>query len=1016
MPLRGSFSKPNVRWYRLDGLSGSGKGAGVARRVEIRRALTFGAFWEPVLLPWLNRFSGIALAEVRPVVVVVPSRGVGSEIKGRWLREGAGGVGVRFWTPGDLRRYLLGRLCPGQAVASREILHLLLSQSAVACGGGGVASSVSADPSVLMRALDDLAAAGWGWEHVAGGEDVLAVVQDFRDRLGAAGLWTAQRCDWELAARAGQRERGSIRALLVHGFSGAQWPLWALLLAGVRCAEEAMVTVACPRRQAERVDQLWVSSWEEHLGVAAEELGADPEPGPFALLAERLEAGELVAVETAGVAPDFEVGENAASEARAIVGRVMSWLPGARGSVGVVLPDSGILSREVARLLCLLGVPHHDGLGSPAVPGADEAAWREWLALQLEWSAGSLARFVAKRPPGLWPAADGVAVLPDRLDRAMGATLDDDLDVLRAALRVSRDAKDRAALGLLDGLARLPAEGEFAAMASSAERALGDLRWGARAAALAARARPLAGTIRGPVRRGHFLAWAEAALEATGRERGTFGREPFARVQLVSAREAEPQAWDAVILAGMNEGEWPRVVQPNAFLPEAARAALNLRAVAPGGQGEGHETLAAGRGFLLGEAEWRYLGLRQCFNLIEGARSRLCLSARRRGEENPGRLLGAADLLVKAHYVATGVMLTDDQMATLSSRSAALWAGVESLPADGGAGAEPGWPGAGPAEAREAWDARRDRRTGFGPYDFCLRHPPRAPIRLACKAWEEAWSHPAATWLSEVVGVEPITPLGEGALEARSMGTWAHAWLARALNPEGRGILVAAPQASVALAGVCAAAGEERDRAGAIFREAGRELPVLWEAVWRRALWAAKAMCEEALDPAGGYVGTEWHLPDDCHLDLGDGATLWLRGRVDLLRSDAPTFGGPVSVIDFKTGAELKLTPAEIRAGKGLQVVLYGEALRDSGASEVTLRVIRPEGGGTSRRVERAPIMGLLRALARMQDTGIFGVRGAMYDEFGYCPAYPMATLPTPADINDERWALTHRAAGEDEP
>lgn len=992
-------------------------GTGVSRRAEIRRGVTFGAFWAPVIRPWLERSGGLALGEDRPVAVVVPSRAVGGEIRERLMAEVAGGMGVRFWVPGDLRRYLLGRLCPGQGLASREVLHLLLSQSAAACGGEGVAASVASDPSALMRALDELAGAGWGWEEVSGGAGVRAVVGEFRRRLEGTGLWTAQRCDWELAERAERVGPGAIRSLLIHGFSGTSWPLWPLLLAGARCADEVLVTVACPRRQAERVDQLWVGSWEEHLGRGTEDLGVDPRAGPFAPLAERLETGDLGGGDSAGRVPDFEVGEDAAAEALAIVGRVGAWLgSGECGRIGIVFSGPGVLSREVGRLLGLAGVPHDDGVGFPAMPGGDEAAWREWLALQAEWSVGGLARFLAKRPPGLWPIADGGVLLLDRLDRAMGVTLDDDLDVLRAMLRASGETRDGEALGLLEAVERLPAEGEFGALAASAVEALGRLGWGARASALASLARPLVGKVRGGVRRRHFLAWAEAALGGAGRDRAAAGREPHARVHLVTAREAEPQSWDAVILAGMNEGEWPRVGPPSAFLPEESRAALNRRAVGTGGQGEGHECVAAGRGLLLGEAEWRYLGLRQCFNLIEGARSGLCLTARQRGEDNAGRLLGAADLLVKAHYVATGEVLTDAGMATLARLSAARWSGVAGRIVATAADGSRGWPGAEPEAVRAAWEARRDRGAPFGPYDFCLRRPPPVPLRLACKAWEEAWRHPATTWLREVVGAESLAPVGEADLEARSLGTWSHAWLARALNPGGGVQFVPAPEAGAAMAAVCGAAEAARDGAGAIFREVGRELPILWEAVWRRALWAARVMCEEALDEPGGFLGTEWHLPEDCHIDVGDGSVLRLRGRVDLIRSETPRFGGPVTVIDFKTGAELRLTPAEIRDGRGLQVVLYGEAMRELGAEAVTLRIVRPEGGRVSRAIGRDQIAPQLRALCQMQDTGIFGVRGAMYDEFGYRPTYPMATLPTPEDINDARWGLTHGGDGGEAP
>ncbi|MDP9291117.1 MAG: hypothetical protein M3O82_01995, partial [Verrucomicrobiota bacterium] len=48
--------------------------------------------------------------------------------------------------------------------------------------------------------------------------------------------------------------------------------------------------------------------------------------------------------------------------------------------------------------------------------------------------------------------------------------------------------------------------------------------------------------------------------------------------------------------------------------------------------------------------------------------------------------------------------------------------------------------------------------------------------------------------------------------------------------------------------------------------------------------------------------------------------------------------------------------------------------------------------------------------LRRMQDTGIFGGRGAIRDEFSFTGDYPLATLPIDRDLAEEKWALTHPA------
>ena len=53
--------------------------------------------------------------------------------------------------------------------------------------------------------------------------------------------------------------------------------------------------------------------------------------------------------------------------------------------------------------------------------------------------------------------------------------------------------------------------------------------------------------------------------------------------------------------------------------------------------------------------------------------------------------------------------------------------------------------------------------------------------------------------------------------------------------------------------------------------------------------------------------------------------------------------------------------------------------------------------------------------LYRMQESGIFGLRGLIRNEFGFNPDYPLATLPIDKEFLDEKWVLTHPAFADDE-
>ena len=43
-----------------------------------------------------------------------------------------------------------------------------------------------------------------------------------------------------------------------------------------------------------------------------------------------------------------------------------------------------------------------------------------------------------------------------------------------------------------------------------------------------------------------------------------------------------------------------------------------------------------------------------------------------------------------------------------------------------------------------------------------------------------------------------------------------------------------------------------------------------------------------------------------------------------------------------------------------------------------------------------------------MQESGVFGMRGALREEYGFRRDYPLATLAIDEEILAEKWTLTH--------
>jgi hypothetical protein len=161
-----------------------------------------------------------------------------------------------------------------------------------------------------------------------------------------------------------------------------------------------------------------------------------------------------------------------------------------------------------------------------------------------------------------------------------------------------------------------------------------------------------------------------------------------------------------------------------------------------------------------------------------------------------------------------------------------------------------------------------------------------------------------------------------------------------------------------------------------------------------------------------------------------------LRGRIDLLLArSAPNAGSLATedlwIIDYKTGAKKALATAKQDAdarrpalkkklldGSALQLGLYALAARALGAqrTEVSLlsplvRRLEPQISGD----EFSSEADIFTELARMQQTGIFGMHGPLRSAYRFTDDYPLATLAIDPDILEQRWELTHPALVRDE-
>ena len=978
--------------------------------MAIRLLLTAGDSWREAAEPWLREVE--PLGDTRPTVVLTPQRAQGFYLRGQLVGQGRPLLGVRFWTPSDARSFLRGALklplrpatLGEQALLARGCAEKLLRGQS----GDDEASlrSAAQDPAPFLRAYDLLVGAGWSpaRDGAAYGRELAAEFEGTLDRAGLLTQGGLHRRLREVAPLAPP----PLARVLILGFNASHWPLWDLLQAVCRQSASTEVALEQPAEFGAALDDLWIGSWETFAGTTYEFPAAEPAPeGPLAPFATAYESGD-----SAARLPEAEVHFLATGElgdqVRAVTLQALDYLRRPECTrLGLVFPEADALALGVAEQLRALDLPVDDGLGAIQPGPFESRAWPTWLELQEEPTVRRLIAWlraceVENREAGLpsISAAEAAGVL----DRALGFSMVDNLDYLGRQME-SSNPQAQSVAAFLHQLMLLPEESSVSGFFTATREALRRLHWDDLLALLPDQAP--AGPEEFSISRRGFLAWLRDVADS--RERRRAGNCFYGKVHLLVYGQLAGQRWSHLVLTGLNEGIWPRLAEGDAFGSRHEVAELNARArqlnragAGRGAQGEGHETVAPGRGHCLLPLERYDLALRDLGGALRATTHAVCLAARTHEE---GRNLLPSDFFSHAWQLKTGQVLDDTVFRDLARATARHVREHAALfPPE-------------PVEAQEtaatkiAYTARRDPGQPFGRYEFAFASPPESPIQLSCKTWETAFGHPASIWFSHVIGAAAWP---EGSVSWKlSLGTWAHRWLAKAVN--------AGPDAEGLEARVRAAAEADEKAAQKRARELGIELYPWWRQLWAQSQATALALAKVlAPELPGKKALAEFLLPRPLEIALPGGgrSTFALRGKLDLLLLEPPEAavselnfdltGCRAWVIDFKTGSDSGLTEKRLEKGHGLQIVLYGLALRARGAEPVAMSVLTP-GAVLKPQLQETGARGPsepFRTLEAMHRAGLFGQSDQEDSGHGYAPAYPMTTRTISREVLKAKRAL----------
>src|SRR5262249_28315597 len=509
-----------------------------------------------------------------------------------------------------------------------------------------------------------------------------------------------------------------------------------------------------------------------------------------------------------------------------------------------------------------------------------------------------------------------------------------------------------------------------------------------------------------------FLRWLEETAATSDAERSAAGDHPYARLQLLTVARAQNQEWSHLILAGWNEGAWPppagaefaRAEEIHAFNQSVQQ--LNRRAARQGSQGEGHTTVSENHSLYLGPTEQRAIALRQFDALLESASEGVTLAASLVQEDAPERFWNPSECLTELYLKTKGGPLTQATLKNLQ-RATAL------LPKPSAA--------TDVQQTLIAFDARRNSSQSAGEYDFALRsngayHP--VPT-LSVTEIERMVSSPAIVWMKRFLVVE--APEETANPWTATTGRWVHHWLANIIEGRDGKIFAAFPSLTTIDERICVTADAQCAAVRRLCGLLGKVLPDWWTSGWLNARYLARHLGAKIGSANGwNWMATELPVSRGSAVKIADGVELQLRGQISLglAEDEASSFAGQrIWIVDYKTGSTKELKASDLHdslvKGITLQLGLYGLAMRDLGATEVSVSIISLTVKKVAPQLavaDLAPHTDVFADLAQMQHTGIFGMKGEIRPAFGYSARYPLATLPIDNDILEDKWAATHPA------
>jgi hypothetical protein len=300
-----------------------------------------------------------------------------------------------------------------------------------------------------------------------------------------------------------------------------------------------------------------------------------------------------------------------------------------------------------------------------------------------------------------------------------------------------------------------------------------------------------------------------------------------------------------------------------------------------------------------------------------------------------------------------------------------------------------------------SYSARHDQSVKLHAYCFAADRSPC--VKISCKGLEYLLKNPHIAFYDTVLGLQIMPWRSKGDGRRLLIGSLTHEFLQIF---EAGNQFVAKASADVFHENINSRARRLKASVNQACAAADAEVPPRFDAAVNEAAIAAKRLVGRlfAMDNWKSF-SSEFSIPKHLPIDA-NGCEIKLSGRLDFLLSgegkkEGNHLSSNVVIVDFKTGNDPELTERNIRwhmqKFSGVQLLLYGMALRAIGFKHIKILVLKPDSGPSNGAIDLEYAIGqaspLMEKLGQMARTGLIErqILGKNYRQF-FIGSVPLAT------------------------